>query len=189
MEVTVQEIHWVMRYNHPISLLVMDIDPFKNFNDRYGHQIRDQLICQLVWLCRKQLCKVVTLARYGGEEFVVLMQETASEGAMLAYERLRDKIEKMKINTSAGGLSITDSMGLASLDRDLDDTDTLDTMIKVQTRRSMLQKEPAGIASEKDECPYAVTAGFTNGNENRSRQSSAGATSLLYQPTCYKTSL
>jgi GGDEF domain-containing protein len=34
MEVTVQEIHWVMRYNHPISLLVMDIDPFKNFNDR-----------------------------------------------------------------------------------------------------------------------------------------------------------
>ena len=108
-----------MRYKSPLSLLMMDIDHFKNFNDQYGHQIGDQLLCNLVMLCQKQLRNVDILGRYGGEEFVVLMPETASEGAMLASERLREKIEKMKLNTSKGVLSITVSMGLASLERGL----------------------------------------------------------------------
>jgi diguanylate cyclase (GGDEF)-like protein/PAS domain S-box-containing protein len=130
MEKAADEIHRAMRYTHPLSLLMMDIDHFKNFNDRYGHQVGDQLLCNLVILCQKQLRKFDTLGRYGGEEFVVLMPETAAEGAMLASERLRDKIEKMRINTSEGGLSITVSMGLASLERGFDEKNTLDTLIK-----------------------------------------------------------
>ena len=130
MELASLEILRAMRYHRPLSLLMMDIDHFKDFNDRYGHQIGDQLLCNLVLLCQKQLRNVDSLGRYGGEEFVVLMPETASEGAMLASERLRDKIEKMKIDTSEGGLSITVSMGLASLERGFDATHTLDTLIK-----------------------------------------------------------
>jgi diguanylate cyclase (GGDEF)-like protein len=130
MELAAQEIQRSMRYKRPLSLLMVDIDHFKNVNDRYGHQIGDQVLCNLVLLCQKQLRTIDTLGRYGGEEFVVLMPETASEGAMVASERLLGKIEEMKINTSAGSLSITVSMGLACLDRGFDETHTLDTLIQ-----------------------------------------------------------
>ena len=95
-----------------------------------GHQVGDQLLCHLVNLCRQQLRNIDRLGRYGGEEFVVLMPETAAEGAMQAAERLREKIEKMRINTPAGKLSITVSMGVATLERGFDETHTLDTLIK-----------------------------------------------------------
>jgi diguanylate cyclase (GGDEF)-like protein len=58
------------------------------------------------------------------------MPETAGEGAMLASDRLRGKIEKKKINTTEGKISITVSMGLASLERGFDETQTLDTLIR-----------------------------------------------------------
>jgi diguanylate cyclase (GGDEF)-like protein/PAS domain S-box-containing protein len=130
MEKAAQEIHRAMRYNRPLSLLMMDIDHFKDVNDQNGHQVGDQLLCNLVLLCQKQLRNDDILGRYGGEEFVVLMPETPSEGAMLASERLRINIEKMKINTAKGSLSVTVSMGLASLERGFDKTHTLDTLIK-----------------------------------------------------------
>jgi diguanylate cyclase (GGDEF)-like protein len=130
MALATQEIQRAMRYKRPLSFLMMDIDHFKGFNDQYGHQVGDQLLCHLVTLCQNQLRNVDILGRYGGEEFVVLMPETAGEGAMLASERLRAKIEKMKINTPEGKLSITVSMGLTSLERGFDEMQTLDTLIK-----------------------------------------------------------
>ena len=87
-------------------------------------------MCNLVILCQKQIRSVDVLGRYGGEEFVVMMPETVVEGAMLVAERLREKIEKMRINTSEGSLAITVSMGLAILERGFDETNTLDTLIK-----------------------------------------------------------
>ena len=96
MEKADQEVQRARRYKHPLSFLMMDIDHFKSFNDKYGHQVGDQLLCHLVDLCQKQLRKEDILGRYGGEEFVVLMPETAAKGAMQAAERLREKIEKMK---------------------------------------------------------------------------------------------
>jgi diguanylate cyclase (GGDEF)-like protein len=130
MEKAAQEIHRAMRYNRPLSLLMMDIDHFKDVNDHYGHQVGDLLLCNLVLLCQKQLRNDDILGRYGGEEFVVLMPETATEGAMLASERLRENIENMKINTTEGSLSLTVSMGLASLERGFDKSHSLDTLIK-----------------------------------------------------------
>jgi two-component system, cell cycle response regulator len=130
MTLAAQEIQRAMRYNRPLSFLMMDIDHFKNFNDQYGHQIGDQLLCNLVLLCQKQLRNVDILGRYGGEEFVVLMPETGSEGGLKASERLRAKIEKMKISTPAGKMSITVSMGVTSLERGFDERETLDGLIK-----------------------------------------------------------
>ena len=82
MELAAQEIQRSMRYKRPLSLLMMDIDHFKEFNDHYGHQIGDQLLCHMVLLCQKQLRTVDVLGRYGGDEFVVLMPETAKPGAL-----------------------------------------------------------------------------------------------------------
>jgi diguanylate cyclase (GGDEF)-like protein/PAS domain S-box-containing protein len=130
MVLATQEIHRAMRYKRPLSLLMLDIDHFKGFNDRYGHQIGDQLLCYLVNLCQKQLRSVDILGRYGGEEFVVVMPETTADGALQAAERLRAKIEKMVIDTSEGKLSVTVSIGLTSLERGFDQSQTLDMLIK-----------------------------------------------------------
>lgn len=65
MAMATQEIQREMRYKRPLSLLMLDIDHFKGFNDRYGHQIGDQLLCYLVNLCQKQLRSVDILRRYG----------------------------------------------------------------------------------------------------------------------------
>jgi two-component system cell cycle response regulator len=130
MAVAAQEIQRSMRYKRPLSLLMVDVDHFKNFNDRYGHQVGDLLLCHLVNLCQKELRVVDILGRYGGDEFVILMPETARAGAGLAAVRLLSKIQKMKVKTREGNLSITVSMGLSSLERGFDDTMTLDGLVK-----------------------------------------------------------
>ena len=130
MSLAAIEIQRAIRYKRPLSFLMMDIDRFKDFNDQYGHQIGDQLLCNLVNLCQKQLRYVDVLGRYGGEEFVVLMPETAADGALLASERLRDKIEKLKMRTGEDELSITVSMGLTSVERGVLEAPTLDMLIK-----------------------------------------------------------
>ncbi len=130
MEKASDEIQRSLRYKRPLSFLMMDIDHFKDFNDSYGHQVGDQLLCRLVHLCQKELRVMDVLGRYGGEEFVVLMPETAGKGGLLASERLRTKIEKMNIHTTAGNLSVTVSMGLASLERGFDANQTLDNVIR-----------------------------------------------------------
>jgi diguanylate cyclase (GGDEF)-like protein/PAS domain S-box-containing protein len=150
MEKAAQEIHRAMRYNRPLSLLMMDIDHFKGVNDRFGHQAGDQLLCNLVLLCQKQLRNDDILGRYGGEEFVVLMPETASEGAMLVSERLRENIERMKVNTPEASLSLTVSMGLASLERGFDNTHTLHTLIK-SADRALYSAKAAGRNCVKKE--------------------------------------
>jgi diguanylate cyclase (GGDEF)-like protein/PAS domain S-box-containing protein len=124
------ELQRATRYQRPLSLIFLDIDHFKKFNDQYGHQIGDYVLCSLVNLCKKHLRNIDILSRYGGEEFVILMPETDSEGAVQTAERLRLKIENMKIATTEGKLSITISMGAVSLMPGLGKTLSLDELIK-----------------------------------------------------------
>ena len=124
------ELQRAIRYKRPLSLVFLDIDHFTKFNDQYGHQIGDYVLCSLVNLCKKHLRSIDVLGRYGGEEFIILMPETGAEGIMQTAERLRVKIENMKIATIEGKLSITVSMGAISLAPGLSKTPTLDELIK-----------------------------------------------------------
>jgi len=125
-----QELQRAIRYRRPLSLIFLDIDHFKKFNDQYGHQIGDQLLCALVNLCKGYLRSIDIFGRYGGEEFLVLLPETGTDGALQAAERLRIEINHLTIKTTEGKLSITVSMGTASLDSNFDQTQTLDVLIK-----------------------------------------------------------
>lgn len=125
-----QELQRAIRYRRPLSLIFLDIDHFKKFNDQYGHQVGDQLLCALVNLCKGYLRSIDIFGRYGGEEFLVLLPETGTDGALQAAERLRIEINHLTIKTTEGKLSITVSMGTASLDSNFDQTQTLDVLIK-----------------------------------------------------------
>ncbi len=80
------------RYNRPLSLILLDIDHFKSFNDTLGHQAGDALLGQLGVVLRNSLRNVDKPARYGGEEFVIICPETGSEEARLIAERIRRNV-------------------------------------------------------------------------------------------------
>ena len=83
------EIARARRYGVPLSLLMLDIDDFKRFNDTYGHQAGDEALRSLAGVLRSQLRRGVDIpARYGGEEFAVILPNTAVEGAAVVGERL-----------------------------------------------------------------------------------------------------
>ena len=125
-----QELQRVERYRRPVSLIMLDIDHFKNFNDQYGHPAGDHLLCALVKLCQKNLRNVDVLARYGGEEFIILMPETDSDAVFHTGERLRKEIEKMEVLTPQGSQSVTISLGAASYNRYDERSLSVDVLIK-----------------------------------------------------------
>lgn len=99
-----------------LSVLMIDADHFKEINDRHGHHTGDQALTSLVVLLRAGLRDSDVLGRYGGEEFVVLMPETDLNSAVRVAGRLREGVRGNPLKTERGPLSITISIGVASMD-------------------------------------------------------------------------
>ncbi len=90
------------RYGTPVSLLMIDIDDFKRFNDDYGHQTGDEALRAVAEVLAGEMRRDVDSAcRYGGEEFAVILPNTTAAAADVA-ERLRRKIEKMTFTAADG---------------------------------------------------------------------------------------
>lgn len=90
----VQELERSKRYNKNLSVILFDIDHFKNYNDKLGHPAGDYLLKELAKLIESNKRVVDIAARYGGEEFVLILVETDKKGAALVAERLRKMIEE-----------------------------------------------------------------------------------------------
>jgi diguanylate cyclase (GGDEF)-like protein len=101
------------RYEHPLSILLLDIDHFKSINDRYGHDIGDQVIVAVARLCGTQTRDSDVAARIGGEEFAIMLPETNLDDARAAAERLRTAVAEHSVETSSGPLAVTVSIGAA----------------------------------------------------------------------------
>ncbi len=110
-----KEIIRAHRYQHPLSLLLLDIDHFKKFNDTYGHQIGDLVLQEVANCLRKVVREHDIAARYGGEEFVVIIPETASAAAASIADRIRKTIETHAVFTEGKELTITVSIGCATI--------------------------------------------------------------------------
>ena len=97
-----------------LSLMMFDIDFFKNVNDTYGHGVGDDVLCALAVRVTKNLRNFDTVSRYGGEEFIVVMPDTDLGIAMTVAERLREHVaaEPFKVSGPAGEVSITLSIGV-----------------------------------------------------------------------------
>ena len=104
------------RYERPLSLIILDIDLFKNINDRYGHDVGDQAIAHVAALCRSSKRVPDVVARVGGEEFALLLPETSLESAAFVAERLRQSIADTPFLVAGAPLRLTVSLGVASAD-------------------------------------------------------------------------
>lgn len=103
------------RYGKPLSALMIDIDHFKTFNDRFGHSVGDEVLRRVAERARNALRTLDVIGRYGGEEFACLLPETPLDGAVLVAERLRQAVSKATLPSAAGELSVTISLGVAEL--------------------------------------------------------------------------
>jgi diguanylate cyclase len=113
-----QAIEEAHRSNQPLSLLMLDIDHFKQFNDNHGHQIGDQVLKLVARTLRESTKGRDLPARYGGEEFAIVLPMTAAQNAMVVAEHVRKAVASKKIyrrSTEQNLGSITMSIGAATL--------------------------------------------------------------------------
>lgn len=109
-----KELKRAIRYNHPISLVMVDIDHFKRVNDTYGHQAGDEVLKEFVRSINKLIRSDVDwVARYGGEEFLVVFPETDFERAEALAERLRREISQKTIQINEEEIRVTASFGVS----------------------------------------------------------------------------
>ncbi len=103
------------RYQHPVSLLMMDLDHFKLINDNFGHDAGDIALRVFSRLCLRSIRDVDIIGRLGGEEFAILMPNTEKEKAVYVAERIRGTIEYNKIKYGSETILMTVSIGVASI--------------------------------------------------------------------------
>lgn len=101
------------RHGYPLSILSVDIDHFKNFNDQHSHQTGDLALVQVSKSAQAALRANDIWCRYGGEEFVALLPNTTMDQAMAIAERLRLSVESTMIASPSGSLSVSVSIGVA----------------------------------------------------------------------------
>lgn len=114
-QILTQELDRATRYEKTLSLIILDIDNFKGFNDRFGHAVGDKVLTAIGEIINRSLRKVDFAFRYGGEEFVILLPETPLEYAVLTVERIRERIadEASTSVPEAYGSRVTVSAGVA----------------------------------------------------------------------------
>ena len=104
-----------IRNKTDLVCLFIDVDFFKQVNDRYGHQVGDAVLVRLVTLMREQVRSSDIVARYGGEEFAIILPDTGIQLAYEVAERIRRQVEDQELIINDNTLNITVSIGLASL--------------------------------------------------------------------------
>lgn len=108
------EIRRATRYGHNLSLLMIDIDFFKNFNDDHGHPAGDKALRDIAQILLANIRETDTAVRYGGEEFAIILPETVAEEALIIAERIRQTAEKHHFEGAGGDReSLTVSIGIA----------------------------------------------------------------------------
>ena len=140
------EIARAERYHHDVSLILLDVDHFKQLNDTYGHQEGDRALARLAEAIRSGIRESDSAYRYGGEEFTIILPETDSKEAMSVAHRLMDEFSAAEIRPGNGQtMHLAASIGLAQREADED-------------MRSLLQRADAAMYASKHAGRGRITA-------------------------------
>lgn len=140
-----KEIIQSQRQLRNLALVMIDIDHFKAFNDKWGHQVGDMVLKHVAKLIKEACRKSDIVARYGGEELVVILPETEIERAEMVAERMRSMIEQTPLIHNGHHLRVTASIGLSSL-RD-----------EVRTAKTLIQSADMALYESKEHGRNQVT--------------------------------
>jgi len=127
---TVLQVEWkrAIRFHRSLSLLMIDVDFFKKYNDTFGHLHGDKVLKELSNVLRRNIREIDTVARFGGEEFIILLPDTDKRGAIAVGEKLRKIVETHRFAEPASGGAapqITVSVGIAAYPDDVREMDDL----------------------------------------------------------------
>lgn len=112
------EINRAKRFQHMLTVTIMDLDNFKSYNDTYGHQAGDQLLIQMANIFRKHFDTTDTIARYGGDEFIVMCPEMSKNDVAKIVDDLRHSLETYDFARGPEEVNVTFSAGIASFPDD-----------------------------------------------------------------------
>lgn len=125
METLENEVARSKRHKHDFSVLVIDIDHFKEYNDTYGHLAGDEVLSRLATVFKESVRSCDYVARYGGEEFILVLPEIGPEDGVKAAERIRKKVAKESFAGDGKPIQVTVSVGVASYPKDGDDSQSI----------------------------------------------------------------
>ena len=120
-----EEVAYSKRYDKPLSLLLLDIDFFKQLNDTYGHQAGDHVLKEVSEICSDALREYDVVARFGGEEFAIVLPTTPKKKAATIAERLRIAVADRDFLFKDKRIKCTISLGVAAFPEDGQDSDSL----------------------------------------------------------------
>ena len=136
-----KEIERARRYSYPVSLIMFDLDGFKEINDCYGHQMGDEVLKRFADLLRSRIRTTDIPVRYGGEEFIVVLPHTYGEEAYKVAERIREDFHRMTMEVHKNVLVLTVSAGVATLEgRDITLKDLINMADRAMYRAKKLGK-------------------------------------------------
>ncbi len=146
-----REFETVRRKKGSLSVIMIDIDYFKEVNDRYGHDIGDRVLKQVSSIIRKNLRAIDIPGRYGGDEFMIILPGTGLKGAIPVADKIRSIFEKKTFGVKGGGhLKLTLSLGVAHYS---DGVESFDEMVK-KTDEMLYKSKAEG--RNRISCPGAV---------------------------------
>jgi diguanylate cyclase (GGDEF)-like protein/PAS domain S-box-containing protein len=116
MEQTREKLAQAMADRSPLSMILLDIDHFKNINDHYGHAWGDAALQHIVEICGRHLRAGDLFGRYGGEEFVICLAGMDLSGAGQLANRIREDMERERLQTPSGHIAVTSSFGVVEAD-------------------------------------------------------------------------
>jgi diguanylate cyclase (GGDEF)-like protein/PAS domain S-box-containing protein len=110
-----KEIERSKRYKKALSLILIDIDHYKDVNDHYGHMAGDKVLQKITQYIQKELRSADIFARYGGEEFLILLSDTTGQDAVLVAERIRTTIKSLHVRYNEEEITVTISLGVTQM--------------------------------------------------------------------------
>jgi diguanylate cyclase (GGDEF)-like protein len=131
MNLAKREFAWAKTSNEELSLLIMDLDNFKNINDSFGHAAGDEMIREIGSIIMTSFRKTDIAGRIGGEEFAVVLKNASLEEAKKVAEKFRETVARRKVIYEGQEISSTVSIGVAAIRGNTDDINNIEDILKM----------------------------------------------------------